>query len=565
MAQCLGLAADAEQTVKNTSRASSQALGYVALGEALWENDRERARGHLRRAFEAVTQVPLDESWPDRHGPIPDRNPINLFPAIIERITRLDPDLAYELTRSFGQTREDGTVAFRKEDGAFRRNRAMSAVAGVLVEKDPARASAIATEVMERDIESMVGVLFQLRLVDRTKADQLALAALDLIVRRQPPNLVEFYSLGSYVFPRTRLPLAVVDEESEKLPVNGVLAARFLPAFLSAVQQRVLAGPSPGEPEWVSFSRWYSALLELRPYVPQYAPAIEPVYDAFVTQVANKLSEKQRRAHDEFQQRMKDPGSQSLDDLLAQAYREASPQRRDRMLAGAVQVATETKSYDRIEAILSQIGDLEIRQNMSELYHFRATEHYAGSGDIIEARRHAATLKKPELMVLAFAAMAETRQQPDAGEAQSYLAEAERLFATLPDSAEKARAHLRLAAAFAPHNPAYASQLTRTALIQMGKMEAQLDDLTGVTIKLDTVQGVIAEKGSLRLGAGDLTTTLDQLMNRLATDDFEGTLVTLAQVGRGEVKLMAELVMVREGFRWIKSVRPKLEAASLAR
>jgi hypothetical protein len=66
MAQCLTLVVEAEQIVKNTSRASSRALGYIALGEALWEHDRERGRGHLRSAFGSVSQVPLDESWPDR-------------------------------------------------------------------------------------------------------------------------------------------------------------------------------------------------------------------------------------------------------------------------------------------------------------------------------------------------------------------------------------------------------------------------------------------------------------------------------------------------------------------
>jgi len=76
IAQCLNLVAEAEQIVKNMFRASSRALGYIALGEALWEHDQERARGRLRGAFEAVSQVALDESWPDRRGPIPDRSPI---------------------------------------------------------------------------------------------------------------------------------------------------------------------------------------------------------------------------------------------------------------------------------------------------------------------------------------------------------------------------------------------------------------------------------------------------------------------------------------------------------
>jgi hypothetical protein len=587
MAQCLALVSDAEQIVKNTSRASSRALGYIALGEALWAHDRERGRGHLRHAFEAVSQVPLDESWPRREGAIPERNPIKLFPAIIKRIARLDPELAYDLTRNFGQTLEDGTIAFRKEEGIFRRDWALLDVASALMEQDPARASAIAAEVMDREAsQSFVGVLFQLRRVDRTRADQLAAHVLELIIRRQPLNVVEFYALGSYVFPKTRLPFAVIDQESEKLPINAALAAKFLPVFLMVMQQVVQQGPRrefdpffvaeakrqgleqelmkatmAGLPQRMSYRQWYEALSELRLYVPQYAPEIASVYEQLYAHVSQLLSETSRRAYDQFQQQMKDPSSESLDELVAQAQREPSPQLRKRRLAGAVNVAIKTKQVDRVEAILGQISDLEMRQNLSELYHFRAAEHQAGLRDMLEARRHAAAVKKPELMILAFAKIGETLQPSDAAEARGYLAEAERLLGALPDSAEKARAHLRLAAAYAPIEPAYASLITRTALIQMGKTNAQLDDLTGVTIKLDTIQGATAEKGNSRLGGSDLTATLDQLMTKLATEDFDGTLLTLAQVARGEVKLMAELVMVREGFRWIKQVSPKPEAA----
>jgi hypothetical protein len=542
----------------------------------------------LRHAFEAVSQVPLDESWPRREGAIPARNPIRLFPAITKRIAKLDPELAYELTRQFGQTLEDGTAAFRKEEGIFRRNRAMLYVADTQVETDPARAAKIAAEVMARDAGmDFVAVLVRLQRVDRARADQLALAALDAISRRQPVDVEEYYSLGSYIFPDSRLPYAVSGQQTEKLPINATLAAKYLADILLAMQQHLQKSfdtidwasqleyirrldpqaerITPAEFQRItimgSYSRAYQAMVGLRPYVSEYTLALMPLYETLFVQVGSKLSEQQRQATEEFQRYRKGPSSESLDELLAQAQRESSSQRRDQILAGAVDVAVKTKQFGRIEAILTQIGDLEIRRNMSELYHFRALEHHLGAGEMLEARRHAAALKKPELMVVAFAKMAESRHEAESDEARGYLAEGERLLGALPDSAEKARAWLRLASAYAPVDAAYAPILTRQALIQMGKTNAQLDDLDGVTIKWTALKGTIRETGRQGFGAGDLTATLDQLMTKLATEDFDGTLLTLAQVARGEVKLMAELVMVREGFRWIKQVSPKPEAA----
>jgi hypothetical protein len=160
---------------------------------------------------------------------------------------------------------------------------------------------------------------------------------------------------------------------------------------------------------------------------------------------------------------------------------------------------------------------------------------------------------------MALVKVAESVEQKEASEARSNLVEAERLLASLPDSAEKARASLRLAAAYARLDPASASSFTRVALIQMGKTDAQLDDLSGVTIQWLAIKGATRETGTQGFGAGDLTPLLMDLMGRLAVADFEGALITLAQVARGEVKLMAEPVVVRQGFEWIKQARSQLE------
>jgi len=175
---------------------------------------------------------------------------------------------------------------------------------------------------------------------------------------------------------------------------------------------------------------------------------------------------------------------------------------------------------------------------------------------VLEARRHAAALTKPELIVAAFRTVAESRRERDPAEARECLAEAERCLTRSPELAEKARAYLRLAAAFGSLDPAYARQLTTTALLHMGRTKAELDSLRGVSIKLDTFR----EKRGVILEPADLTTTLGKLVQVLVAEDFEGTLLTISQVGSGEAKLMAELVLAREGFLWVKRTKARMEA-----
>lgn len=246
--------------------AEVQVDSYAAIGQLLWEVDRDRARAYFRLAAEKIDRLrPGPEEQLDWRSGRPEERlrerKRELRSSLLEIVSVLDSELAQEISRgdaSGSRSPQSGSVITEgSETGASRgekseteqsrRSLSLSGEedvllqgAGAVIPVDPGRAAAMAEESFRRQVTlRSMDFLLTLRHYDRAAADRLFEQTLTRLAGNPQVDISSLAVLGMYLVARdsSSAPRPEVVRRYVELLASGLVQAAARISQLPPVEQ----------------------------------------------------------------------------------------------------------------------------------------------------------------------------------------------------------------------------------------------------------------------------------------------------------------------------------------
>jgi hypothetical protein len=209
-------------------------------------------------------------------------------------------------------------------------------------------------------------------------------------------------------------------------------------------------------------------------------------------------------------------------------------------LVRAIDLAVTNKLLDRARTLVPHVDDRTLRGELSDYVSYVAATHAADPHDIEAAKNYATEIKQPERMTLAFIHIARQGQK-DRDVAIAVLNDAAQRIYRLRTGSAKARALVRLAEAMLSLEAARAFELLAVAIPVFNATDAPLEVIEGVAFVFKTKRSTKA----VRLGQGDLSGAIEQLMRAAGQKDVNLALLLSGQWTKPEVRLVAQVAAAR--------------------
>ena len=540
------------------------------IGDGLWAIDQDDARAVLLRSFQEIDKL-SSSTGQDRERVA---NQIRfLRRTVLSRIARHDPALANQLIQNLPKEPVTADQKHMQMQGVPNPNgEALLEIADNLLASDPKRAVALAGYALQDGLSQRLRLfLIELRSKDPAAADSLVEAALRQASTQHPAPLFDVMLLWDYVYqpPDFYLNGVVWDREGvvRRYPSSPALKRAVLTFAVTAVmenlQQLGMAADSDPDRRFASTltASLYSVIQQLLPSMQVDFPqgAID------LQQARSRVAQELQSIGQALPQRPEvtsdtDSATSVIDSLLEKAGEAAQGEARDSLYLEASLRLLQLGKYERAKEVAAKIDNLDQRAMLLEPLNFDWANKLIEKGNFNEASSIGYQLKRAELRIGTFAAIATSLiEKSKSQEALEALTEIRNAASKAEPTIEVSAATLRVASALAKSEPVRASEFVTLAIQIANKTKDQsLWPLLSAPGSANTLS--FSWQRAPTGGVKSITASYSRsggLVEVLSKLEFDGAVSLAKELKSKGVALAAQAAICRAA---IESTEPKIAA-----
>jgi hypothetical protein len=236
-------------------------------------------------------------------------------------------------------------------------------------------------------------LFYELAASNQALADTLAREAITAYAQSGTTEDLSFVSMYAFGLPGAISPVNVMSayKVPDNFARNGALQELTLKAYLARAET-ILKNPEQyGELQkkfWPETMQIVVALTNLEPLAAQYLPAYTERVSNLKASLRAASSEKEQQGAAQFLESRKDHEKEDkFDALIEDIEREASPEKRERLIANAAQAAQSVQQLEQVETLAQKIGESDARRQLSNWLNFKRAQLLVKEGQLDEAKR----------------------------------------------------------------------------------------------------------------------------------------------------------------------------------
>jgi tetratricopeptide (TPR) repeat protein len=263
------------------------------------------------------------------------------------------------------------------------------------------------------------------------------------------------------------------------------------------------------------------ARTTLEPLAAQYLPAYTERLSNLKAAVRAAMGEKEQRGAEQFLASQKDHEKEGkFDALVEEIEREASPERRERLIANAAQAAESVPQLEQVETLAQKIGESEARQQLSNWLNFRRAQLLVKEGQLDEAKRVADRIDELDSRAILYFEIAREaiKKLEDKRRAHELLDEVAGAAGKAPNTPVKARTLLGITHLYAAFDALRAAEVLAEAVKTINTLD---DPELSMGFILRRIEG---KNFSVYSGYNVPGFNLENSFRELGPRDFDGAL-----------------------------------------
>ncbi len=454
-------------------------LGQITVmtraAELLWPYNQEAARATLAEAFDLATKYFLaNGEQTKREG----RSAMIILPdqrvAVMRAIAKRDAEWARRLAV---QTAEDTRRAAEKSEPQVPGfdspgYKLLELASSLLAVNQP-----VALELIRKSFTYPANMMharlfYEIAASNQKLADDLAREALTTYAQNGTTEDLSFVSMYAFGLPAAISQVTVTS--TYKVPENFAPSAALQELTFNAYLARaetILKNPEQyGEAQkkvWPETTQILVALTSLEPLAARHLPAYaERVANAKAMVQAASSEKEQKGAAQYFEGRKEHEHEGKFDALIESIEREASPEKRERLIANAAQAAQSVAQLEQVETLAQKIGETEARRQLSNWLNFRRAQLLVKDGRLDEAKQVSDKIDELDHRAILYFEIARegVKKLEDKKRARELLDEVAAVAAKSPNTDVKARTLLGITHLLAEFDALRASEVMADAV-----------------------------------------------------------------------------------------------------
>jgi hypothetical protein len=236
-------------------------------------------------------------------------------------------------------------------------------------------------------------LFYELAPANRMLADTLAREAITTYAQTGTTEDLSFVSVYAFGLPRTVSPLTMMMNYTvpQGFEPNAALQELALKAYIARAET-ILKNPEQyGENSnkfWPETMQMLVALTTLETLAAQRFPAYAERISALKSSMHTASNEKEQQRATDFLQGQRDHEKENkFDALIEEIEREATPEKREHLIANAAQAAETITQLEQVESLAQKIGESSARQQLSNWLNFKRAQLLVKEGQLDEAKR----------------------------------------------------------------------------------------------------------------------------------------------------------------------------------
>ncbi|HZH31028.1 MAG TPA: hypothetical protein VEY11_09725 [Pyrinomonadaceae bacterium] len=241
-------------------------------------------------------------------------------------------------------------------------------------------------------------LFYELAAANRTLADELAREAITTYARKGTTEDLSFVSVYAFGLPGAISPLTMMMHYTVPpgFEPNAALQELALKAYMARAET-LLKNPEQHAENpnkfWPEPMQMLVALTTLESLAAERFPAYAERIAALKSNMHTANNEKEQQRAAEFLQGRRDREKESkFDSLIEEIEREAKPEKKERLIANAAQVADTITQLEQVESLAQKIGESEARRQLSNWLNFKRAQLLVKEARLDEAKIVADTI-----------------------------------------------------------------------------------------------------------------------------------------------------------------------------
>jgi hypothetical protein len=519
------------------AKSFEQPVGQITVmtraAELLWPYNQEAARAVFADAFQLATTHFLAKGDESRHE---GRSALIILPdqrvVVMRAIARRDAEWARKLaleaaedTRRAAETKSTPTprVLGVQSPGY----KLLELASSLLTINQPVALELIRKSFVYPANVTQAKLFYELASSHRTLADQLAREALTTYAQNGTTEDLSFVSVYAFGLPGAISPLTMMMHYTvpQGFEPNAALQELALKAYLARAET-LLKNPEQyaGNTSkfWPETMQMLVALTTLETLAAQRFPSYAERIAALKASMHTANNEKEQQRAAEFLQGRRDHEKESkFDSLIEEIEREATPEKKERLIANAAQAAETIAQLEQVESLAQKIGESEARRQLSNWLNFKRAQLLVKDGRLDEAKTVADKIDELDHRAILYFEIAKEgiKKLEDKKRARELLDEVASAAAKAPNTPVKARTLLGITHLYAAFDALRASEVMADAV-------KTINTLTDPELSLGFILRRIEGKNfSVYSGYNVPGFNLENSFRELGPRDFDGALM----------------------------------------
>jgi hypothetical protein len=369
-------------------------------------------------------------------------------------------------------------------------------------------------------------LFYELAASNRTLADQLAREAITTYAQNGTTEDLSFVSVYAFGLPGAISPLTMMMHYTvpQGFEPNAALRELALKAYITRAET-LLKNPEQyaenANKFWPETMQMLVALTTLESLVAQSHPAYAERISALKSSMHTANSEKEQQRAADFLQGRRDKEKESkFDSLIEEIEREATPEKKERLIANAAQAAETNTQLEQVESLARRIGESEARRQLSNWLNFKRAQLLVKDGRLDEAKTVADKIDELDNRAILYFEIAREgiKKLEDKKRARELLDEVATAAAKSPDTDVKARTLLGITHLLAGFDALRASEVLADAVKTINTLD---EPELGRGFILRRIEG---KNFSVYSGYNIPGFNLENSFRELGPHDFDGAL-----------------------------------------
>jgi len=528
--RALALVQQQAAEAKSFQHPVGQITVMTRAAELLWSYQQEAARAVLADAFELATKHFLakgDEAKHEGRGAmiiLPDQRVV-VMRAIAKRDAEWARKLALEAaedTRRAAETKAPQVLGVQSPGYKL-----LELASSLLTLNQPVALELIRKSFVYPANVTQAKLFYELAASNQMLADQLAREAITTYAQNGATEDLSFVSVYAFGLPGAISPLTMMMHYTvpQGFAPNAALQELALKAYVSRAET-ILKNPEQyavnANKFWPETMQMLVALTSLETLAAERFPAyVERISNLKSSMHAANSEKEQQRAADFLQGRRDHERESKFDTLIEEIEREATPEKKERLIANAAQAAETVAQLEQVESLAQKIGESEARRQLSNWLNFKRAQLLVKDARLDEAKAVADKIDELDHRAILYFEIAREgiKKLEDKKRARELLDEVATTAAKAPNTAVKARTLLGITHLYAAFDALRAAEVMADAVKTINTLD---DPELSLGFILRRIEG---KNFSVYSGYNVPGFNLENSYRELGQRDFDGALM----------------------------------------